>query len=160
MQINPDPSVVAATWLHGTLARTDTSYAALERHFGMRIAALVRELTYPETPDGKPPMQAQYHSAPTKTGTAQVIDAATLTVTTREMRTDPPNWPREGTQAYLNNATQIMKRLQQGSTLSGMFEKEKEATGRFWKTLPPPLPNQSLSFGCCRFFQQRVGRDH
>ncbi|WP_298857624.1 hypothetical protein [uncultured Sulfitobacter sp.] len=140
-KIDPDPSVFSAAWLHGTLTRTGTGYRELETRFGMRAAGLVRELTYPEQSDGKPPMQAQFNCASLKTNAASLIDAATLIVTTREMRTDPPNWPREGTQAYLNNATKIIKKLGVGSTLRLMFEEEKLATGRFWKTLPPPLPD-------------------
>lgn len=141
MKIDPDPSVVAAAWLHGTLSHTETEYRELETLFGMRVAGLVRELTYPEQPDGKPPMQIQYNSIHQKTDAAMLIDTAKLIVTTREMRTDPPNWPREGTQAYLNNATKIIKKRDPGTMLRLMFEEEKMATGRFWKTLPPPLPD-------------------
>ena len=140
-EIHLDPSVVAATWLHGTLSRTKTSFKELEARFGMRVAGLVRELTYPEQPDGKPPMQAQYYTAIIKTGPAKLIDAAALIVTTREMRLDPPNWPSDGTTAYLNNATKIMSELDAGRTLRLLFEEEKMATGRFWKTLPQPLPD-------------------
>ncbi|WP_299023926.1 HD domain-containing protein [uncultured Sulfitobacter sp.] len=140
-KIELDPSILAAAWLHGTHARTDRDATELEVQFGGRVAALVRELTYTHDPDGQPSMQAQYAAAPSKSDAAALIEAATLVVTTREMRIDPPNWPIDGTRAYLNNAAKIMARLTPRRALHQMLEEEALATGRHWKAIPPPLPD-------------------
>lgn len=139
-QHTTDEAVIAAAWLHATLTKTATTPAVLRDLFGDRVAYIVQELTYDPALKGTALAQEKVDTARAKSIGAILIESAFEIEFVKSLRVDPPEWTAQNVGVYLRNSEILIRRLHPRLAVRAAHAEQTEATGRFWKTRPPPLP--------------------
>jgi len=91
-----DAEILAAAILHDTLEDTETTLDELQREFGVRIAALVAEVTDDKSLPKPLRKQLQIDHAPYKSRGAAVIKVADKICNLRDLAGSPPKRWSEG----------------------------------------------------------------
>lgn len=97
-----DEDLLLAAILHDTVEDTETSFAELEEHFGMKVAGIVREVTDNQTLAKEMRKRLQEEHAPHASAPAKQLKIADKICNIRDIMHHPPaNWPNERKREYL-----------------------------------------------------------
>ncbi len=103
-----DAELVAAGWLHDTIEDTETTQEELAQRFGLRVAALVEEVTDDMSLEKRERRQRQIEDAPRKSAGAKLIKIADKISNIRaRMLPDPSREQREDLADYLAFAEKV-----------------------------------------------------
>lgn len=107
-QVTDDALLVAAA-LHDTVEDTETTFAELEEHFGVKVADLVRELTDDKTLEKQRRKELQIEHARSASDRAKQLKIADKICNIRDIAASPPaKWPVERRLQYLDWASQVV----------------------------------------------------
>ena len=119
-----DPTILAAALLHDTIEDTDTTLEELEATFGLRIAAIVLEVTDDKALDKPMRKQLQIEHAATLSHAAQLVKFADKICNVRDMNLSPPvDWSIERRAEYIAWAKQVVDQMRGASpVLERLFD--------------------------------------
>jgi guanosine-3',5'-bis(diphosphate) 3'-pyrophosphohydrolase len=107
-----DPTVLCAAILHDTIEDTETTSEELERHFGVDVASIVREVTDDKTLEKHVRKQHQIDHAPHISREAKLVKLADKICNLRDLLASPPaDWSVERKHAYLDWADRVVAGL-------------------------------------------------
>jgi (p)ppGpp synthase/HD superfamily hydrolase len=111
-----DPELIAAALLHDAIEDQEVPAEIIERDFGPRVLALVKEVTDDKTLDKAARKRLQIEKANTKSQGAKVIKLADKTSNLRSVATSPaPDWSDERRLDYIEWAEQVVAGLRGAS---------------------------------------------
>lgn len=110
--LETDEYLVAAALLHDTVEDTDTTFEELEKHFGKRIAAIVREVTDDKSHSKEDRKRLQVEHAPTLSAEAKLVKLADKICNLRDINSSPPaGWSLERKQGYFDWAKRVVDQM-------------------------------------------------
>lgn len=127
-----DEDIIAAALLHDVMDGTDTTYEEIMAHFGLRVTALVQEITGKEGISDKERNRRQIVEAPSQSSGATVIRLADKLHNLHLLMNDPSRgWDSQAVDAYFQWAETVIDRLPEVNP--PLFEAVKDLTDQYWK---------------------------
>jgi guanosine-3',5'-bis(diphosphate) 3'-pyrophosphohydrolase len=107
-----DQTVLMAALLHDTVEDTATSFAELERHFGSRVAGIVRELSDDKLLSKAERKRLQIEHAAHASPLAKLVKLADKICNLRDISVSPPaDWSVERKREYFDWAKQVVDKI-------------------------------------------------
>ncbi len=107
-----DAEVLAAALLHDTIEDTETTEQELVEHFGVRVSAIVAEVSDDKHQEKLIRKQAQVEHAPHLSEGAALVKLADKTVNVRDIAGKPPRgWSLQRRREYLDWAEHVVSGL-------------------------------------------------
>jgi guanosine-3',5'-bis(diphosphate) 3'-pyrophosphohydrolase len=104
-----DEATLLAAILHDTVEDTETSFAELEKHFGLEVTELVRELTDDKSLKKDERKRLQVEHARESSPRAKQITIADKISNVRDIAVSPPaDWPLERRREYLTWSERVV----------------------------------------------------
>jgi len=104
-----DGEVLAAALLHDTVEDTETTFAEIETHFGVRVRNIVAEVTDDKTLSSNERKKRQVSGARHLSREAKLVKLADKISNLRDVNTDPPEgWSLERRAKYFQWAEQVV----------------------------------------------------
>jgi guanosine-3',5'-bis(diphosphate) 3'-pyrophosphohydrolase len=126
-----DAELVAAGWLHDTIEDTETTHGELAQHFGLRVAALVQEVTDDMSLEKSERRRRQIEDAPRKSAGSKLIKIADKISNLRaRILPDPRNAQRDELADYLGFAAQVVAGCRGGNAVLDRLFDETAALAR------------------------------
>lgn len=135
-----DPELIAAALLHDAIEDQEVPAEIIERDFGPRVLALVREVTDDKTLDKATRKRLQIEKANTRSRGAKLIKLADKTSNLRSVATSPaPEWSDERRLDYIAWAKQVVAGLRGASKwLEDQFDEATRNAERSIELAPIP----------------------
>ncbi len=126
-----DAELVAAGWLHDTIEDTETTHDELAQRFGLRVAALVEEVTDDMSLEKRERRQRQIEDAPKKSASAKLIKIADKISNIRaRMLPEPSKEQRDDLADYLAWAEKVVAGCRGGNAALDRLFDETAALAR------------------------------
>lgn len=107
-----DTDTLIAAMLHDVLAKTETTYEAIQKNFGDKVASIVRELTPDKTLSDQQAKEQQILNAPNLSQAAAVIKLSDIRYNLKDLIVNPPrNYSKTQIDQYFLWAEQLAARL-------------------------------------------------